>query len=122
MLCTNQPYPLLHPRPWQGSKPSPLRGCKACPRCPQANQPTDTRYLAVRVLGGAFNGSSGAAVLSARALGPRDAGALDAGSNAAFYLSGNASGTAAQALDARALGAALYDVSLTYDADPGWCA
>ena len=73
------------------------------------------------MLSGAFNGSSGAAVLTARALGPGDTGAVDAGSNAAFYLSGNASGTAAQALDARALGAALYDVSLTYDADPGWC-
>lgn len=74
------------------------------------------------MLGGAFNGSSGAAVLSARALSLGDSGAVGAGSNAAFYLSGNASGTAAQALDAGALGAAFYDISLTFDADPGWCA
>ena len=88
----------------------------------QANQPTDTRYLAVRVLSGAFNGSSGAAVYAAHALSPSEAGALDPGSNAAFYLSGNASGTAAQALSAPALGGPFYDVSLTFDADPGWCA
>ena len=74
------------------------------------------------MLRGAYNGTSGTAVYAARALSPGDGGALDAGSNAAFYLSGAAGGTAAQALGARALGAAFYDVSLAFDADPGWCA
>ncbi|KAK9833293.1 hypothetical protein WJX81_003705 [Elliptochloris bilobata] len=86
-----------------------------------ASHPTDTHYLAVRVLAGAYNGSAGTAVYSARTLLAAEAASLDSASNAAFYLSDNASGAAAQALDAQALGAAFYDVSLAFDTDPGWC-